>query len=267
MKIATVSTLHGSSLMGGTSYFFEWIQERALWRFDGVIAVSRPLVDVLVSRGVRRDRIHAIPNAWTPPNVALPRQQAREMLGAVGSELLIAWVGRLIPVKGCDVFLRALAQLPGEGWSATVIGDGSERSSLEGLASELGLGERLRFEGALPDAARLFSAFDLFVLSSRSEGTPMVLLEAMGAGTPVVVTAVGGVRDMVRAPREGWVVPADRPDALSQALLEALESPADRASRATNALERVRSSFDFDTWIRRHEDAYRSAVRTRHRSD
>lgn len=267
MRIATVSTLHGSSRMGGLSHLFEWVQEHALRRFDGVIAVSRPLVDSLARRGIGPDRIHEIPNAWTPPSIVVPREEARERLGAAGSDVLIGWVGRLIRVKGCDVFLRGLARLPGQGWTATIVGDGPERSFLESLAGELGLRDRVRFVGAIPDAAQLFGAIDLFVLSSRSEGTPMVLLEAMGAGAAVVVTSVGGVPDIVRAPDDGWVVPPERPDALGEALLEAVEDPQERASRADSALERISSSFDFDSWIGRHEDAYREALRVRHGSD
>src|SRR5437879_13039717 len=81
-------------------------------------------------------------------------------------------------------------------WSAAVVGDGVERCRLERLAATLGLGSRVAFHGKVDDAARLFPAFDMFVLSSRTEGTPIVLFEAMAAGVPVVANAVGGVPDV-----------------------------------------------------------------------
>jgi glycosyltransferase involved in cell wall biosynthesis len=263
LGIATVSTLHGSSRMGGISHLFEWIQEWVLGRFDAVVAVSEPLVDTLVARGIHRERVHTVPNAWTPQEVMVPRDQARKALRSVDDEVLIGWVGRLIPVKGCDVFLRALTRLPDHGWRATVVGDGPERSGLERLAASLGLPDRVHFTGAIPDAARLFEGLDLFVLSSRSEGTPMVLLEAMGAGVPVVVTSVGGVPDVVRSPSDGWVVEPEDPAALGRALHEALDDPSVRASRSRSAHQRIHDSFDFDSWILRHVEVYRAAMRVR----
>jgi glycosyltransferase involved in cell wall biosynthesis len=134
--IATVSTLHGSSRMGGASAVFEWIQERALGRFDAVVAVSLPLVEALEARGVPRDRIHVVPNAWTPPSEPLDRAAARAELGATDDRVLIGWVGRLIPIKGADVLLDALAEVRGDGWSVCMIGAGPERSGLEARAAE-----------------------------------------------------------------------------------------------------------------------------------
>lgn len=264
LGIATVSTLHGSSLMGGASQFFEWIQERALGRFDAVVAVSSPLVDSLASKGVPRDRIHEVPNAWTPPERPLPRDEARAALDVPDDVVAIGWVGRLIPVKGADVFLRALARVESGGWAVRIVGDGPERPGLEALAAELGLVDRVRFLGAVPDAARLFAGLDLFVLSSRSEGTPMVLLEAMGAGVAVVATGVGGVPGVVRSDAEGWVVAPEAPAELARAIREAVTANAERARRARGGMDRIERDYDFDGWIRRHEQVYRSALTVRH---
>lgn len=261
--IATVTTLHGSSRMGGLSHLFEWIQEGALKRFDAVIAVSEPLERSLLERGVRPERIHDIPNAWTPSADSLPRHDARQELGMSDRELRIGWVGRLIPIKGCDVFVEALSHLPRDRWCASVVGDGPERSRLEALAIDLSIEERVDFMGVVPDAARFFSAFDVLVLSSRSEGTPMVVLEAMGMGVPVVATAVGGVEDLLRDGLNGWLVPPEDPVRLARAIWAALDDPGERAARARRAHELVRERYAFDSWIERHVDAYRSALEVR----
>lgn len=258
--IATVSTLHGSSRMGGISHVFEWIQERALGRFDAVVAVSAPLVDALAARGVSRERIHMVPNAWTPPEGPLARGASRGELGVDGEPLVIGWVGRLIPVKGVDVFIEALAAMEQDGWVARIVGDGPERAAAEARARALGLAPKVRFLGAIPDAARLFSGLDLFVLSSRSEGTPMVLLEAMGEGLPVVATRVGGVPDVLREPREGWIVPPEAPGELARALDEAVASAEHRRSRGAAAKAHVEASFAQPAWIRRHDEVYRAAL-------
>jgi glycosyltransferase involved in cell wall biosynthesis len=262
-RIATVSTLHGSSRMGGVSHLFEWIQERALGRFDAVVAVSAPLVEALAGQGVPRDRIHMVPNAWTPPEAPLTREEARRELGVSDGERVIGWVGRLIPVKGVDVLVEALGRMQTSGWVARIVGDGPERAAAEARVRALDLDGAVRFLGAVPDAARLFRGLDLFVLSSRSEGTPMVLLEAMGEGLPVVATRVGGVPDVLRAPGEGWIVPPEAPDALAMALDEAVAGSDVRATRGAAARARIESTFDMAAWIRRHDAVYRAALANR----
>jgi glycosyltransferase involved in cell wall biosynthesis len=258
--IATVSTLHGSSRMGGLSHFFEWIQERALRRFDGVVAVSAPLQAELLDRGVPRERLHLVPNAWQPLAPFLSRTQARTALGVPETGLRIGWVGRLIPIKGPDVFVEAMARLGGpEGWSASMIGDGPERQRIEALLRTRGADGRAILHGGIPDAERLFTAFDLLVVSSRSEGTPMVLFEAMASGVPIVATAVGGVPDVL-GDGGGWLVPPEDPSALAAAMKAALSDPAERRERAGRARARLAGEYGPDLWLERHDRVYRAAL-------
>lgn len=261
--IATVSTLHGSSRMGGISHLFEWMQERALRRFDAVVAVSKPLERSLQKVGVPDAVIHTIPNAWTPPAAPVSREEARAFFGAASDDLLLAFVGRLIPIKGCDVFVRALAEVKADGWRAVVVGDGPERESLEELSRALGLADNLHFFGAVPEAARYFAGLDLFVLSSRSEGTPMVLLEAMGAAVCPVVTAVGGVPDLISSEARGWVVPPEAPSRLADALNEALADPARCRTIGEECRAVVEENFSIAQWVRQHDVAYRAALSRR----
>ncbi|TVP58152.1 MAG: glycosyltransferase family 1 protein, partial [Gemmatimonadales bacterium] len=263
--IAAVTTLHGSSRMGGLSHLFEYAQLSALRHFDAVIAVSRPLYEKLQDEGVPGSRLHEIPNAWTPPTDPFDRETARKALALEDSDdpVAIAWVGRLIPIKGCDVFLEALAEVRADGWEVRIVGDGPERAALEAQADRLGLRGRVQFMGAIPDAARYLAAFDLFVLSSRSEGTPMVLLEAMGAGLPAIATDVGGVPDVLPRPTDGWVVPSEAPHALARSIERVVRSAELRKERRSASLIRVHQAFDFSEWVVRHEVTYRTAVAVR----
>ena len=264
LGVATATTLHGSSRMGGLSHLVEWWQGSALRRFDAVVAVSRPLVDELHGRGVHPERVHFVPNAWVPAAEPLERVAARKELGARDDGVpVVGWAGRLIPIKGADVFIRALAAVRDREWRASIIGEGPERGALEALAAELGLAERVRFHGAIHGAARVFAAFDLFVLSSRSEGTPMVLLEAIAAGLPVVASSVGGIPDIVQDGRDAWLVPPEQPTSLARAITSALASPDEAARRATAARARVTAEFDAERWIDAHERLYADAVRVR----
>jgi len=260
MGVPTVTTVHGSSLTKGTVQLYELAQFAMFRKFDAVVAVSRPLVRSLSRFGVPSHRIHVVPNSWDGRAAGSDRHVARQALGAPLDRFLVGWVGRLIPVKGADVFLRALAELKDVPWSASVVGDGPERRRLERLATALGLSDRVAFHGLLNDAARLFSAFDLFVLSSRSEGTPMVLFEAMAAGVPVIATAVGGVPDVVSG-REALLVPRQDPHALAQAIRTAFRDPDATRARVTAARERLTRDFTVSRWVAQYDAVYQRVAR------
>lgn len=261
-RSANVSTLHGSSRLGGLSHVFEWIQERVLRRFDGVVAVSSPLERQLLALGVPAPALHLIPNATQSPQT-LPRAEARAALGIVGTESTIGFIGRLVSIKGTDVLLRALATVSELLWNAVIVGGGPERERLESLAVSLGLGARVRFTGEREHAARYLAAFDLFVLPSRSEGTPIVLLETLATAVPVIASEVGGVPDLISSPEEGTLVPPDDPAALGTAIRAVLTSPETARVAAKRAQDRVRRDYDFETWISRHEALYVAAIQRR----
>ena len=185
----------------------------------------------------------------------MPRADARRALGLPAEGTVIGWVGRLIPVKGADVFIRAARTLDIHNVTFSIVGDGAERARLESLAREEGTADRVRFHGTVPEAARYLSAFDVFVLSSRSEGTPVTLLEALAAKVPVVVTKVGGVPDVV-GDGEAVLVPKEDPPALAQGIRSVLMDPQGAAARANAALARLHSRFEAERWIDAHDALY-----------
>lgn len=253
--LGLVSTVHGSSRMGGLSHFFEWIQDYVLRRFDAVVAVSEALQDDLSSRGVPKDHIHVIRNGLYPGVDFVDRSEAREQLGLPDDAFVIGWIGRLIPAKGPDVFIDAVKRLESEGFVASIIGDGPLGASLREKAGK-GPSGRVTFHGRVDNAARFFRAFDQFVISSRTEGTPLVLLEAMAAGVPVVCTPVGGVPEII-GPEAAHYVPPEDPAALAQALREVQAEPMAARHRAAVARKRVEERFSGNVWIPRYEQVYR----------
>ncbi len=140
-----------------------------------------------------------------------------------------------------------------------MLGDGPSAGALEAQAQELGIASRIRWHGVVPDAAALFPAFDAWVLSSRTEGTPIALLEAMAAGVPAVVTAVGGVPDVVSA-REAMVVAPGDVGALAQAVEAVLLDPVGAQRRAVAAHERLLADFDPGRWLEAHVRQYQALV-------
>jgi glycosyltransferase involved in cell wall biosynthesis len=263
-NFATVTTLHGSSRVGGSSTLHEMIQMLLLRRLDAVIAVSRQLGDQLRGTWVNAKRLHTIPNGWSDRIQVADSSEARRRLNLPPKGIVVGWVGRLIPIKGADVFLHAVRHLADLPLTISVIGDGSERARLEELVRTEGLSDRVRFHGTVPDAARYISAFDAFVLSSRSEGTPVTLLEAMAAKVPVVVTSVGGVPDVV-GPAEAMLVPPENPRALAEAIRFVTQDPTAASRRVEAAARRLHANFGMERWIDAHDRVYDLIVSQRMR--
>ncbi len=256
--VPRVTTAHG--FIGGTwrGRLYEWLQLRSARGAAAAVAVSRPIVERYFAAGVARDRIHLIPNAWSGEAPA-EREAARRALGLEPSAPLLGWVGRLSGEKGPDVFVEALGLIRGAAWDAAVIGEGPARGPLQARARALGLEGRIRWLGAVPEAGRVMAAFDVLVLSSRTEGTPMVLLEAMAASVPTVASSVGGVPDII-SEREGWLVPPDAPGRLAEALGAALGDPGEVRARGMAGRERLLQERGPDSWLDRHEALYRSLL-------
>jgi glycosyltransferase involved in cell wall biosynthesis len=260
--LATVATLHGFTGNDLKYRFYEWLQCRVMRRADCVVAVSRPIVARLGAAGVRADRIRLVPNAWAPRDEPLGREAARAALGVPVAGWRIGWVGRITREKGPDVMVEAAGRLGDLPLGFSMLGAGRERGSLERRARDLGLGERLTFHGVVPAAGRLMRAFDALVLSSRTEGTPIVLLEALGAGVPVVTTAVGGVPDVV-SPAEARLVAPDDPAALANAIREVVTDPAAAASRARAGALRLAAAFGVEPWLDAYEEIYHQVANVR----
>lgn len=260
--VPQVSTAHGFTGGGLKNRFFEWLDVQAWRRSDAVIAVSRPLASELLRRGVPGSRVHTVTNAWRPRLPGLDREEARRILGLPGEGVIVGWVGRLSREKGPDLMIEALAQLPSGAVELAMVGEGSDSGALKALAERRGLTDRVHWPGAVPDAGRLFKAFDCLVLSSRTEGTPIVLFEAMAAGVPVVATAVGGIPDVISA-AEGWLVPPEDPAALARAIGAVVDDPRSAAVRGRAAMARLATAFSVDSWLAQHEEVYRQVLNSR----
>jgi len=256
LGIPIVTTAHGFTGGPWRNRIYEFLQRRAFRRFDAVVAVSRPLGQRLIHAGVPRERLHVVPNAWRRFGPALERDAARRALGLPQEGFVVGWVGRLSGEKGPDVLLEGLPHLNDLPLTVCMIGSGVEYSALVARAAALGVADRLRWLGAVPDADRVFTAFDMCVLSSRTEGTPVVLFEAMASGVPVVTTRVGGVPDVV-SDQEALLVPSDNPQRLAAAIREVFEQPSAAARRARAAQGRLGREFGVGPWLERHVEIYR----------
>jgi glycosyltransferase involved in cell wall biosynthesis len=224
--------------------------DRAYRRAAAVLAVSRPVAAMLLRHGVRA---RVVPPAITPAHVPAARRPQHWW-----GRPVVGRVCRLQPEKGVDVFLDAAALVRARVPDAAfpVIGAGP-------LAAELGrraerLGGAAELLGHRDDARALIGAMDVMVLSSRSEGSPLVVAEALAAGVPVVAAAVGGVPDQLAG--AGVLVPPDDPPALAAAVLGVLTDPARARALHVAALRRA-AAWSHRAMVDAVEGAYAASRR------
>lgn len=220
----------------------------------GVVAVSRALQRAIVDLGVEASKVVVLRNGIDTHRFRpVDRLAARRALGlAFGSPVIVS-VGRLVALKGHDLVIDALLQLPGA--HLLIAGDGPERIALEARARRLGVHERVHFLGQVghDDLPGVYSAADALVLASSNEGWPNVLLEAMACGTPVVATDVGGCSEVVTAPEAGTIVRERSADAIATALTDLLAHPPERAATRRHA-----ERFGWDETTRGQEQLFES---------
>jgi glycosyltransferase involved in cell wall biosynthesis len=177
-------------------------------------------------------------------------------------------VGRLEPVKNhallLNAFCEALQAMPV--LRLWMVGDGSERKTLEGLATELGIARQVTFWGQQLDVAPFFSAADAFIMSSLSEGLPMSLLQGFSLGLPAIVTDVGGMAEVVRLAQAGIIVPATDPAKMAAAIVRLASGDAERQQFSRNAEATFHSRFTLQTMVDGYMNLYRNAPRMRHRA-
>jgi glycosyltransferase involved in cell wall biosynthesis len=252
--LPAVATYHGH--VGGSlkNSLYEWSDRCLLRRFDAVICVSRHNRDWLIRAGCDPTRLHLVENGVNV-TTALSREEARDSLGVHKASLAIGWVGRLSPEKGPDLLLQALRYVELPRVATVLVGAGAERPRLLGLIRDLGLESAVSLAGQRPDAASLLCAFDVLVSSSRSEGLPMILLEAMALRIPIVAFAVGGIPEIVTG-ASAWLAQPGDVKGLGAAIREALTNRNDANRRAETAYETIRERFSQKRWIENVDNVY-----------
>ena len=198
-------------------------------------------------------------------NGAAPLRRVAQSECPARSGFTLVYVGRLEPVKNHPLLLKAfsaaLASMPD--LRLWMVGDGSERAALERLAAELGISPQVTFWGQELDVAPFFSAADAFIMSSRSEGLPISLLQAFSLGLPVIVTDVGGMAEAVRLAEAGLTVSTTDPGDMAAAILRFADNDAEQAQFSANAQAAFLSTFTLQAMGDAYMELYRSTPRAR----
>jgi len=186
-------------------------------------------------------------------------QNFRQNSLCMNGERLVGWVGRLVPIKGCDVFLKSckeLINLNQHRIKVIVVGDGEIRGELENLAQQLGINDHISFLGNRTDVAAIMKSLDIFVLSSYNEGFGRVLVEAMHCGVPIVATNVGGVPELIKNGFNGYLIPGGESQAMTQAIFNLLSNEQIAQRFSVNGRQ-IADQFSFENMIRQTDQVYR----------
>ncbi len=242
-------------------WFAPWLYNRAV---DRVIAISSAVAQALAAAGVNPERITVIPSAVDcdrfAPAPTEERERARRALALAADEVVVGAVGALETRKGHRFLIEAIGQAraAGAALSCLIAGEGSQRATLAGIISSLGLDPWVRLLGALEDPRRLLAALDVFAMPSLSEGMGVALLEAMACGLPAVGSAAGGIVDSIEHEKTGFLVPPGDAPALARALTRLGADAELRRWLGAAARERVTSRFTFARMAVRTLELYRS---------
>ncbi|MES9606027.1 glycosyltransferase [Actinomadura sp. NPDC000929] len=222
------------------------LERMAAKRTDAFLAIGSETVTTALRLGLTTpERVRL---SWPAVDVdayaAAPgsRVQARRRLGLPLGVRVVGSVGRLTFQKGPEIFARAIARLPDDVFGLWV-GGGPMAGEVERLTARLGVGERMRWLGHRGDVADVLPAFDVMAMASRWEGLPCVLVEAIGAGIPLVATAVPSNQDLVLAGETGVLVPPGEPAGLAAGMSALLNDPSAAARMAERARARVGEWF------------------------
>lgn len=207
--------------------------------FDELVANTEHIADWIVEQGWPAGKVRCIPNFAAAPEEVAPADRA--LLDTPEEVPLLLAMGRLHEVKGHDVSLTALAQLPeAHLWIAGV---GGQEARLRSMAAALGVIDRVRFLGWRTDASALYRAADICVFPSRYEPLGNVVIQAWAHGLPVVAAASQGPAALIRDGEDGLLVPVDDADALAAGVRRLLDEPMLRIRLVQQGSERVEADF------------------------
>uniref|UniRef100_UPI003983AAB1 glycosyltransferase n=1 Tax=Gaiella sp. TaxID=2663207 RepID=UPI003983AAB1 len=265
-----VHTFHGHMLKGEfdavRTHAFRAIERNLARSTDALVAVSPEVRDELVEVGVAPASKFVVVRL----GIELSERMAgasggasiRASLGIPPDRFCVGWVARMSAVKQPEDVLRTIRELRNRGVDAALImiGDGPERVTLEARARELDLVEGVHFVGFQNDVGPWFHAFDVLLLTSRSEGTPVSAIETLASGRPVVATDVGGTRDVVSEGISGYLVPFGDVATAAERLERLALDPALRAQMGAAGQRFALASYSVPRLIDDIDRLYRSLL-------
>lgn len=227
---------------------------------DCITAISSATRDALVAfENFPRKKIRIVYNGIDDSMYATPVDTSlKQSLGINQKDYVLGTVARLDPIKNHKMMIKSLDNVLRSYPDTTliIVGDGTERESLESYVSKLGIAPRVIFTGFKEDVHNYLKIMDIFLLTSLSEGTAMTLLEAMASGIPCIVTDVGGNPEIIKDGETGFVVPNDDNKTLTDKICYLLRDQALITRMGSAGRRRFEGHFTVDKMVTAYEDIY-----------
>lgn len=259
-----VSTVHGWGVPGRRVWLYHWIHRLCLRGFDRVLCVSAEQLAVCRRAGIPAAICQILENgvdcqAFQP---VVDRASPKQTLGIPSNRFVIGYVGRLSPEKNLPLLLDAARKLIERRPNVHVlmVGQGQEHQALAAHAERLGITHHVTFAGFAPDPQPYYSAMDAFVLLSRSEGLPNVLLEALAMGIPAICTPVGGIPAVITPDITGILIPLNDLWATVAAVQRLMDHPQFAASLGQNGRRHVATHYSFNRRMERLCTIYQDLI-------
>lgn len=265
--IPVVAIAHGWTGATWRVRLNEFMDRRQMRKFDAVVGVSQAQSDKLLQSGIHPDKVVTIPNAIGIRELNAVNELARNALEALFSKkprLIVVAAGRLSPEKGFDNLIAAAASISSktQGVGFVIFGEGPLRTQLTELIARNNLDEHFVLPGFSSDLEQLLPSADVFVIPSRTEGLPVVLLEAMSAGLPTVATVVGGIPEVIEDGVDGFLVPPNDVEQLSRMILELLGNAILRTQFREAGPRKIAKDFNTTLQAERYSALFNRLVRS-----
>ena len=271
-RARVVHTYHGHVLEGyfsaAKTALFVGIERLLARSTDRIVAISPAIRDELLREHHigRADQYRVVPLGFDLSALAAvddrARAAARESLGIAADAHVVSTVGRLTAIKQHHLFLETARLVANQDPAAIflIVGDGELRAELEQTARDFGLADRVRFLGWRRDLPTIYGASDVFLLTSRNEGTPVALIESLAAGVPGVSTDVGGVRDVIDSDAVGLTAPYDDAAGLAAAVTKLIGDPDLRRAMGERGRASVVARYSIDRLVADIDALYRDLL-------
>jgi len=236
----------GSKLL---KQFWKTIEKQTAKYKDVIILNNRHDFDQAKKLNIKPKQLSLVHNGLNIQEMSFySREEARKKLNLLEQDLVLGTIANFYPAKGLEQLLNAVHMLPNANFKLVIIGDGNLRAKIEQKISKYNLGQKVLLTGRLDDARRHLKAFDIYIQPSLKEGFPWAVLEAMGAGLPIIATSVGAIPEIIKDRQNGLLVSPGQPDQLADKIRELTDSGL-REKLGQQAFETVSSQFSLEHMI------------------
>ncbi len=261
-RTPVVAMMHGFTASSFKVKIYETLERIILKRVAMIIPVSAQMKKLALGMGIPDEKVRLLPNVVD--NITLDKIKPSAVFDemALSPDVFkMAFVGRISPEKGLDLLLDACSALKKEGvnFFLMIAGDGPLKSDMEERTRDLGLADNVRFLGFRSDAPAITSAADVFLLPSLTEGIPLVVLESMAVGTPVIASMVGGVPDLIKNRETGYLFSPGNIEELAECIRNVYKNRSQARQMSERAKAFVNSSYSPLNWAEELTSIYLKA--------